>query len=89
MFPQFLNDAFKWLLDSITSGIGRLLVALLSLGFARVEKDEDKLDFPFYGVAKDAAGKIVIASGVSQFIGALALGAGIIAAIIFVSDIPL
>jgi len=29
-----LNDLSRWLLDTIISGVGRLFVALFSLGFA-------------------------------------------------------
>ena len=46
-----LDDLFGWLFAAIFLGIGRLCVALFSLGFARTQRDEDKLTFPFYGMA--------------------------------------
>ncbi len=89
MIPDFLSDAFKWLLDAVITGIGRLLVTIFSLGLVRNQRDDDRLAFPLYGIVKDAERKIVVSSGVARFIGALVFAAACIAAIVLLSDIPI
>lgn len=75
---DIVESALRPLTEIVFEGVlywtGRLVVPLLSVGLARVERlSDESLSYSLFGLARDARGRIVLSANAGSFSGLFVL----------------
>lgn len=80
-----LDDVFQWLVDRVFTDMGRLAVAVFTLGFVRGAQDDEDPAGASFGVANDADGRTVVTSEACRLAGVVIVCAAFVAGFVLLA----